>query len=524
MLSRIRILSPLRHRDFRLLWIGMTVSLFGDGMFIVALAWQAYELKDAPSALSVVGVAMTIPHVVFLLIGGVVSDRFDRRRVMMAADGVRAAALLAMGLLSMAGTLRLWHMLVIAAVFGAGTAFFGPSFDAIVPDLVPADELPQANSLDQFMRPVGSRMLGPALGGWIIAAFGGHPGGAFVVDAATFGVSVLCVLSMRAHATEREDDNHLSVIHEIKEGFTFVRSRVWLWGTFLAATLAYLIFWGPSEVLLPFVVKHDLGGSAQDLGFILALGGVGAMLSAIVMGNKEVPRRFITFMYVVWTASTLAVAGYGLANFTWQLMVACFVFNALEGAGTIVWATTKQRLVPNRLLGRVSSFDWFISTGLVPVSFALTGPVAAIFGSRTTLVGAGVLGGIVTLAFLFLPGMRSVERGEGLRGAKLDGGDVASSQPGERPAPDLSDVPTPTARPLSGLALVQLGAGAPSRLVKAPVGPDPAETGSSVAVAVAEVDAENGSGRRQPRLGDSWAFPATRGTSVGRTRTTPKHR
>ncbi len=487
----------------------MTVSLVGDGMFIVALAWQAYELKDAPSALSVVGVAMTIPHVAFLLIGGVVSDRFDRRKVLMAADGVRAAALLAMGLLSIGGTLRLWHMLVIAAVFGAGTAFFGPSFDAIVPDLVPAGELPQANSLDQFMRPVGARMLGPALGGWIIAAFGGRPGGAFIVDAATFGVSVLCVLSMRAHAPDRGEDHDLSVVGEIKEGFAFVRSRVWLWGTFLAATLAYLIFWGPSEVLLPFVVKHDLGGSAQDLGFILALGGVGAMFSAIFMGNRAVPRRFITFMYVVWTISTLAVAGYGLANFTWQLMVASFAFNALEGAGTIVWATTKQRLVPNRMLGRVSSFDWFISTGLVPVSFALTGPVAEALGPRTTLVGAGILGAIVTLAFLFLPGMRDVERAESMQGATLDGSDIASSQPGERPAPDVYDLPSPAEPRLAGLA---------------PVAHASAGAGSAIAVAIADVHTENGSARKRPRLGDSWSFPVARGASAGRTRAIPERR
>ena len=114
-------------------------------------------------------------------------------------------------------------------------------------------------------------------------------------------------------------------------------------------------------------------------------------------------------MYVAWTLSTLAVAGYGLAHVPWQAMIACFLFNALETAGTIVWATTKQRLVPRHLLGRVSSLDWFISIGLLPLSFALTGPVANLFGARATLIGAGVLGAIVTLSFLFLPGMRSIE-------------------------------------------------------------------------------------------------------------------
>jgi hypothetical protein len=201
-----------------------------------------------------------------------------------------------------------------------------------------------------------------------------------------------------------------STLSEIREGFAFVRSQVWLWGTFLAATIAYLMFWGPVEVLLPYLVKHELGGGPADLGYILAAGGVGAVFAALLMGSRDQPRRFITFIYVVWTVSTLAVAGYGLARFSWHAMVACFAFNAFEAAGTIVWATTKQRLVPGRLLGRVSSFDWLISTALLPISFALAGPIAGALGVRTTLMAAGAIGGCATLGFLFLPAMRAPER------------------------------------------------------------------------------------------------------------------
>jgi DHA3 family tetracycline resistance protein-like MFS transporter len=397
----------------------MTVSLLGDGIFYVALAWQAYAVSNVPSALSTIGIAMTVPHVVLLLAGGVVSDRFDRRRVMMAADALRALAVATMGVLALSGRLELWHMLVLAGVFGAGTAFFGPAFDAIVPGLVPADELSQANSLDQLVRPAALRMLGPALGGAIVAA-AGDAGTAFLLDAATFAIGIVCVSFMRARPSPGQPrGGGRSMLGEIREGLRYVGSQVWLWGTFLAATLAYLIFWGPSEVLLPFVVKNDLTGSAADLGLILAIGGLGAMSAAVVMGNRDMPRRPVTFMYLVWTASTLAVAGYGLARFPWQAMLACFVFNALEGAGTIVWATTKGRLVPPSLLGRVSSFDWFISIALVPVSYAFTGPVAELLGARETLIVAGVLGGIVTLAFLFLPGMRDVERDGALAGSPV---------------------------------------------------------------------------------------------------------
>jgi len=402
------ILEPLRHRDFRLLWSGMTVSLVGDGIFFVALAWQVYELSNTPTALSVVGVAMTIPNVLFLLIGGVVSDRFDRRRVLLAADLVRGLAVGAMGALSVAGQIELWHLMVLAACYGGATAFFGPAFDAIVPDLVATDLLTQANSVDQFVRPAAWRLAGPALGGLLIKEW--SVGGAFLVDAATFAASIVALLLMHPHPIEHVRGETSTALTEVREGFRFVRARVWLWGTLLAATFAYLLFIGPQEVLLPLLVKNDLGGNPLDLGLILAIGGVGAIGAALLVGHRGAPRRFMTFMYLAWTCSTLAVAGYGFAHLPWQAMLACFLFNALETAGTIVWATTKQRLVPRQLLGRVSSLDWFISIGLLPLSFALTGPVASAIGARPTLIGAGVLGAAVTFAFLFLPGMRSIER------------------------------------------------------------------------------------------------------------------
>jgi MFS family permease len=402
---------PLRHRDFRLLWVGMTVSLIGDGLFLIAMAWQVYELTDAPSALGFVGVSMTVPHVVFLLVGGAVSDRADRRRIMIAADAVRGGAVVLLGMLAITGSLELWHMFAIVAAYGAGTAFFGPAFDSIVPDLVPPDDLVQANALDQFVRPAAAHLLGPALGGGLIAVAG--TGGAFLADGLTFCVSIVALVSMRSVRPLPDSADRSSTIGDIREGFAFVRTHVWLWGTFLAATIAYLMFWGPVEVLLPYLVKHELGGGPADLGYILAAGGVGAVCAALLMGSRRQPRRYITFIYAVWTVSTLAVAGYGLARFSWHAMVACFAFNAFEAAGTIVWATTKQRLVPGRLLGRVSSFDWLISTALLPVSFALAGPIAGALGVRTTLVAAGAIGGCATLGFLFLPAMRATERAAG---------------------------------------------------------------------------------------------------------------
>jgi MFS family permease len=404
--SRVNLLAPLRHRDFRLLWTGMTVSLVGDGIFLVAMAWQAYELWNAPAALSLLGIGMTIPTIAFLLPAGVLSDRLDRRSLMLCADIGRAVVIAALAVLSLTGLLTFWELMACVALYGVGTAFFTPAFEAIVPDIVPAADLAAANSLDQFVRPIALRLAGPALGGVLVAGVG--TGAAFAVDAASFVASTVMVYLMRPPAHPRSEHAESSV-RAVKEGLQFVRRRVWLWGTLASAAIAYLAFMGPAEVLLPYVVKNELHASAGDLGLVFAAGGVGAISAALIMGQRGHPGRDVTFMYATWTVATLAVAGYGLATASWQLMVACLLFNALETAGTIVWATIKQRHVPASMLGRVSSLDWLISIGLLPLSFALTAPVAGLIGVRATLIGAAAIGGVVTLGALFLPRMRDIE-------------------------------------------------------------------------------------------------------------------
>ncbi len=405
-----RPLSLLGHRDFRLLFIGRCVSLLGDGAFLVALAWQAYTLSDAPTALSLLGIAMTVPLITLLLFGGVVSDRYDRRRVMLIADLLRALALIVLGTLALTGALRLWQMMVIVALYGAAQAFFDPASDAILPEIIDTSQLGGANALEQLIRPLALRMVGPAIGGILVGTLG--PSSAFLTDAATFLASAVALWSMSTQASWSLPPTPAlgSALSDLRAGWSYVRSNVWLWGTFASAGIAYLLFMGPAEVLLPFMVKHVLRGSGTQLGLVLGAGGAGSVACALVMSRSELPRRALTFIYVTWTLATVALVGYGLANAVWQLMVASLAFNTLETAGTIVWATVKQSNVPGDLLGRVSSLDWLISIGLLPISLALTGPLSAAFGVRATLIGAGLGGALATFGGLLLPGMRSAER------------------------------------------------------------------------------------------------------------------
>jgi DHA3 family tetracycline resistance protein-like MFS transporter len=402
--------SVLANRDFRLLFVGRCVSLLGDGAFLVAMAWQAYTLSNAPTALSLLGIAMTVPLIALLLFGGVVSDRHRRRKVMLSADLVRAALLTLLAALAASGTLRLWQMMVIVAIYGGAQAFFDPASDAILPELVPASQLAEANALEQVVRPLALRLAGPAVGGVLVGVLG--LGAAFMADAATFLVSAVTLWSMsaRTSAPVLAGAQLQRATVQAREGWSYVRGHVWLWGTFASAGIAYLLFMGPAEVLLPFMVKHVLRGSGEQLGLVLGAGGLGSVAAAVAMTRSGLPSRSMAFIYFVWTLGTLAIAGYGLASAIWELMLASVAFNLLETAGTIVWATMKQRHVPGQMLGRVSSLDWLISIGLLPISYALTAPLSAAFGVRATLIGAGVAGAAATLGGLMLPGMRAVDR------------------------------------------------------------------------------------------------------------------
>jgi DHA3 family tetracycline resistance protein-like MFS transporter len=399
------VLRALRHRDFRLLWIGQSISLIGDGIYFVAIAWLVYDISNQPSALAIVGVAWTLPMVAGLLVAGVLSDRFERRRLIVIADLLRCAAVAAIGVLAYADAIELWHVIALVVFYGFGDALFQPAFTAIVPEVVPREELLQANSVRELMEPLGLRFAGPAVGGALIALFG--VGTAFVVDAVTFGVSALVVMGIARRPPPAESGH--SMWGDLKDGYAYVRAHVWLWGTLVGAALFLLATAGPFEVLLPYIIRNDLDGGAATYGTVLAFGGLGSMVAAILLSRRGLPRRNVTVMWVAWSVGVVLDIGFAIAGAAWQMcLIAIFSFG-LGTVGLIIWNTLVTTLVPAEMLGRVSSFDWFVSIGLTPVSFAITGPVAELLGARTTLALAGALG-LTTFAFLFLPGMRDPER------------------------------------------------------------------------------------------------------------------
>jgi MFS family permease len=400
-------LAPLRLRDFRLLWTGLAVSLLGDGVYVVAIAWQAYQISNSPFALAVTGVAWTLPSVIVLPFSGALSDRAGRRPLMIAANLLRALAALAIGLLAVAGSVEIWHLILLSVVFGMGEALFGPSFTAIVPEIVPEHLLVQANSLDQAMRPLAMQFLGPALGGALVASVG--PGSAFLFDAATLLFAALMLTLMRTRTAARAPAQS-RLLEDMRDGARYVRTQVWLWATLLGFSVAVLVFWGPIEVLVPYLVKNDIGGGAGGFGLVLAAGGAGAILAAVTISVVGLPARRLGLVYAAFIVAGYGTALYGVAQALWQMAVIAALAGACFSAGLVAWSTTMQSRVPTELLGRVSSLDWMVSISLLPVSFAVVGPVSRVLGVRETLILAGTVAGTILLLVLAaVPELRQPE-------------------------------------------------------------------------------------------------------------------
>ena len=398
-------LRPLRHRDFRLLWIGLAVSLVGSGLWLVALAWQVIELGGGPTELSLVTAVYSVGLLVFVLVGGIAADRLPQRLVMLAADVVRAAVLLVLGALSLTGDLRIWHLAAGGLVIGAGEAFFIPSYTALLPHLLPENELLAANGLEGTLRPLAQQATGPVLGGVAVATL--SPGVAILTGGLTYLISAGCLLAMNVRpakgASAPTAPGMAAFFADLREGFRYVRRTSWLWATLLFALALVLFIVGPLEVLLPFAIRDNLGGGADDYGLALAAFGVGGALGALVISSRRLPRRYLTVMILMWGLGSLPFAFVGLASALWVVLVALFVVGATYSAAMVIWGTLLQRRVPERLRGRVSSLDFFVSLALMPVSMAIAGPAGAAFGITAVFLVAGIVPMFLAAAAILVP-------------------------------------------------------------------------------------------------------------------------
>jgi len=395
-------LGALEEREFKLLWLGQATSAFGSSLVPVALAFAVIDLTGSETTLGLVLGAGLVSRVVLLLFGGVVADRLPRQRVMLAADALRAATQGLVAILLLSGRTQVWHLLVLFALFGAGDAFFSPASTGLVPQTVSAARLQQANALMSLSRSV-SWAAGPAIAGAIVAGAG--PGWAFAIDSATFLVSTVSLALMRLPLAPAFA--HTGLLADLRTGWHEVRTRTWVWASILRFAVTNLGM-TPLFVLGPFVAHDSLGG-ATAWGVIGTCGGVGSLLGdSIALRLKPARPLFSGFLAVsLWSVEPALLARpFGTAAIA---VAAAAGFAAISFSNTL-WFTTLQERIPPHALSRVSSYDWLGSIVVQPAGYALAGPVAAVFGTSATLLGAAALHASASLGVALTPEIRRLKR------------------------------------------------------------------------------------------------------------------
>jgi MFS family permease len=398
-------LAVLRHRDFRLLFYGQAVSMLGDALFPVALAFAVLDGLDGSAAqLGFVLAAQVVPMTFLVLVAGVWADRVSRRRLMLISDVGRCAVQAVTAALLLSDAAELWHLIVLVALYGSFEAFFRPASGGLLPALVPPAELQQANSLIALAMNAG-QVLGPAAAGVLIVAL--SPGAAVAIDAATFVVSAVFLLVLREPPREPHPHEHApDFLTELKGGVREVRARRWM-VAFMPALSAYHFVALPCVLALGAVLADRELGGAGSWAIIVSSFGAGTIVGS-VLGLRWKPRRPMQAASLAFVAAAAQPAIIALAGST----AAIAAFEALAGVAVAIgfaqWETTLGRLIPSGALSRVTSLDWFTTVGLMPVGYAIAGPIADAVGLHETMVAASAIAVALFLLALATDDVRAV--------------------------------------------------------------------------------------------------------------------
>jgi MFS family permease len=396
--------------QFRLLFAGQVLSLIGDRVMLVALPFAVLEAGGGLEAVGLVVAAELVPFLIFALVGGVLADRSDRRRVLIASDAARLVIQAVGGALLLTGVATPVLLGALAALYGTADAFFQPAFTGLLPQTVShPGQLQPANALRGLSFSVSS-VAGPTLAGALIAAVGA--GAAMLFDAASFAVSVACLLALRPIvAASAAEEAPPAFLVAMRAGWREVRSRSWIVAGLGAMCAYHAIVLPAVYVLGPVTVSGRLGGPGAWAAVVVSFG-VGSILGDLVLLRVR-PRHAlrVAAIALIGASCQAAVYGSGLG------LVGTCLLQCAAGVGVTafftLWEVSLQEHVPGEAMSRVSSFDYLAATALMPVGTALAGPIAAALGTQATLLGMSAVGVACALAFLAVPAVRELPRGAG---------------------------------------------------------------------------------------------------------------
>ncbi|MFF4752375.1 MFS transporter [Streptomyces sp. NPDC002514] len=390
-----------RSHQFLLLASARVISVLGNGFARVALGFAVLALPGAtPARLSLVLACQALPQLVFILVGGVLADRMSRARLMVLADLAGAAAYAGLAALALSGHAPLVLMCALAVVAGTATALFSPAMDGVVPLVVPADRLQQANGLLRVGTNI-SLLLGLALSGLTVAWIGA--GWALALNAASFVVSAALTARLRVPGRPAKTSSGWD---DLREGWREFSSRQWLWVVVAQYAVVVAALNANAGVLGPLIAEEDLGG-ARAWSIIVAAQALGTIAGAGLATRVRVRRPVLvavvaTFPAAVPTALLAASAP------VWLTTTVMFCSGVSSDVFAVLWSTTIQREIPEAALSRVSSYDWFGSLAFAPLGLLVAGPTADLTGTRPALAACATLIALATAAALLSPQVRGL--------------------------------------------------------------------------------------------------------------------
>ncbi len=404
----------LAHGDFRMLWLAQSASVIGDNIVLVALALFVVGLTGSATDLGLVLAAHTLSLVTFLLIGGVWADRLPRHRVMIATDLIRFVLHALLAVLILAGSVQIWEVVVIEVLFGSAEAFFRPAANGLLPQTVPEGDIQPATAVVTMSGNV-AEFAGPALATALV--LGAGAGWAFALDAATFLVSAAFLTRVHprrrasnaagetaaadtAETTATSASEHVGLWEGISAGWREVRSRVWVWATLLSFSVALFFGLAPWFVLGPIIARQQYG-HLSIYGVVEATLGVGTIIGSIaaVVWRPRYPMRLGMLAICIWPLTDILYA-------TGVTLILVIPATVLAGMGIALfdvwWMTALAERIPPGSLSRVTSYDWMVSLGLLPIGFILAGPLARELGAVEVMLGGSILA-FVAFALGLLP-------------------------------------------------------------------------------------------------------------------------
>lgn len=405
MTARGRLLAPLKDRSFRLLWLGQAASAFGDSLQFLALSWLVLDLTGSPLALSGMFLAATVPRIVFTLAGGVATDRYDARDVMVWADALRALVVAGVAVLALGATLPLPILYGLVILQATAGAFFTPAVTSIIPRLVVSEQLQAANSLQALTQQM-AYVFGAPLGGIAVAVLGSAA--TLGINATTFAIAAICTTQVPRILSQEVRTSGVSVISEARAGIAYVIGLGWLRTLFTLDALLAFVVAGPVTVGLPLLIRDRSGNGAESFGVLLGAFSAGMVIGLLIAGAAPAPRKpgAVYCGLVLFQAPCLIALG--LLPFATGI-VSLAALGLLSGAAEVVWRGLVQARVVSSLLGRVLSISALVVLGVQPVSQITTGMLANEIGVTPLFTAAGLAVALFSIISLLVPTLRSMD-------------------------------------------------------------------------------------------------------------------